>query len=118
MADAADERPENAFESVLRALAIEAGLTAIEPQVLIVLPRRKIRVDLADRRRRLVIEGDSYTHHGTRTAFRAHCDRYNDLVAAGWTVLRFTWEHVMLRPEAVRRVIAETAARLNAVDLS
>src|SRR5689334_3754201 len=31
VADAADERPENAFESVLRALAIEAGLTAIEP---------------------------------------------------------------------------------------
>ena len=113
VADAADARAENAFESVLRALALEAGLPAIEPQVPIALRRRKIRVDLADRTCRLVIEGDSYTYHGTRAAFRDDCDRYNDLVEAGWTVLRFTWEHVMLRPDAVRRVIAETVARLD-----
>src|SRR5206468_71428 len=52
VADAADDRPENAFESVLRALALEAGVSTVEPQVPIVLPRRKIRVDLADRSRR------------------------------------------------------------------
>ncbi len=114
VADAADGRAENAFESVLRALALEAGLS-LEPQVPIVLARRKVRVDLADRRRRLVVEGDSYTHHGSRAAFRDDCDRYNDLVAAGWTVLRFTWEHVMLRPEAVRRTLLETVARLDGV---
>jgi very-short-patch-repair endonuclease len=113
VADAADGRAENPFESVLRALAIEAGLPGIEPQVPIVLPRRKVRVDLADRRRRLVIEGDSYTHHGTRSAFSSDCERYNDLVAAGWTVLRFTWEQVMLRPESVRRTVRETIARLD-----
>jgi very-short-patch-repair endonuclease len=113
VADASDDRPENAFESALRALALEVGLVAIEPQVLIVLPRRKVRVDLADRARRLVIEADSYTYHGTRAAFRADCDRYNELVAARWTVLRFTWEHVMLRPDAVRRAIRETVAQLD-----
>jgi very-short-patch-repair endonuclease len=111
--DAADGRAENAFEAVLRALAVEAGLSGIEPQLPIVLPRRKVRVDLADRTRRLVIEGDSYTHHGTRDKFRDDCDRYNDLVAAGWTVLRFTWEHVMLRPDPVRRTIRETIERLD-----
>jgi very-short-patch-repair endonuclease len=112
VADAADGRADNAFESVLRALALEAGL-CLEPQVPVRLPRRKVRVDLADRTRRLVVEGDSYTHHGTREAFRADCDRYNDLVCAGWTVLRFTWEHVMLRPDAVRRMLRETADRLD-----
>ncbi len=110
VADAADGRAENPFESVLRALALEAGVL-LEPQVPITLARRKVRVDLADRTRRLVVEADSYTHHGTRAAFRDDCDRYNDLVAAGWTVLRFTWEHVMLRPDAVRRTIRETVAR-------
>ena len=113
VAEAADGRAENPFESVLRALAIEAGLPGIEPQVPIALARRKVRVDLADRSRRLVIEGDSYTHHGTRAAFSSDCDRYNDLVAAGWTVLRFTWEQVMLRPDAVRRVIRETIERID-----
>ncbi len=113
VAGAADPRADNPFESVLRALAIEAGLVMVEPQVPIALARRTVRVDLADRRRRLVIEGDSYTHHGTRAAFRDDCDRYNDLVAAGWIVLRFTWEHVMLHPDKVRRAIAEVIARID-----
>ena len=114
VADAADDRADNAFESVLRALVLQAGITTVVPQLRIELRRRVIVVDLADRRRRLVIEGDSYTYHGTRAAFRDDCDRYNELVAAGWTVLRFTWEHVMLRPDRVLQVIKETVARLDA----
>ena len=108
VAEAADARAANAFESVLRALTLEAGFDTFEPQVLIALPRRKIRVDLVDRRRRLVLEGDSYTHHGTRAAFSKDCDRYNELVAEGWTVLRFTWEHVMRRGYLVVEVLTET----------
>jgi very-short-patch-repair endonuclease len=92
---------------------LQAGVTTVVPQLRIELPRRVIVVDLADRARRLIIEGDSYTHHGTRAAFRADCDRYNELVAAGWTVLRFTWEHVMLRPDRVIDLIKETVARLD-----
>jgi very-short-patch-repair endonuclease len=113
VAEAADRRADNAFESALRALVLEAGVTTVEPQVRIRLPRRTVVVDLADRARRLVIEGDSYTHHGTRSAFRADCDRYNDLIAAGWMVLRFTWEHVVLRPERVLRVVVETIGRID-----
>jgi very-short-patch-repair endonuclease len=70
--------------------------------------------DLADRRRRLVLEGDSYTHHGTRAAFSKDCDRYNALVADGWTVLRFTWEHVMRRSYLVTEVLTETINRIDA----
>ncbi len=114
VADSADGRAANPFESTLRTLVIESGFDSFEPQLRIRLERRVVYVDLADRRRRLVIEGDSYTHHGPRGAFSRDCDRYDDLVAAGWIVLRFTWEQVMLRPDTVRQVIMETIARLDA----
>jgi very-short-patch-repair endonuclease len=113
VAEAADGRADNAFESVLRALTLEAGFGAFEPQVRISLARRVYVVDLADRGRRLVLEGDSYTHHGTRAAFTKDCDRYNELVADGWTVLRFTWEHVMRRSYRVTEVLTETIKRID-----
>jgi very-short-patch-repair endonuclease len=113
VAEAADGRADNAFESVLRALTLEAGYGTFEPQVRIPLTRRVCVVDLADRRRRLVLEGDSYTHHGTRAAFSKDCDRYNELVAEGWTVLRFTWEHVMRRSYWVTEVLTETISRID-----
>ncbi len=61
IAAAADGRAENAFESVLRALVLEAGFASFEPQVPIRTAGGLFVVDLADRARRLVIEGDSYT---------------------------------------------------------
>jgi len=33
------------------------------------------------------------------------CHRYNGFVAAGWQVLRFTWEDVMHHPDRVRQVL-------------
>jgi very-short-patch-repair endonuclease len=113
VAEAADGRAENPFESVLRALTLEAGFTSFVPQTPIRTPRGLAVVDLADRRRRLVLEGDSYTFHGTRSAFARDCDRYDDLVADGWTVLRFTWEHVMLRPERVTDLLVRTCAMID-----
>jgi very-short-patch-repair endonuclease len=113
VAGLADHRAENPFESVLRATVLEAGVTGFEPQVRIELPRRVHFADLADVRRRLVLEADSFAHHGSRAALMRDCDRDNDLVAAGWTVLRFSWEHVMLRPQTVAAVVSETCARLD-----
>jgi very-short-patch-repair endonuclease len=69
--------------------------------------------DLADVRRRLVLEADSFSHHGTRAALVRDCDRDNALVAAGWTALRFSCEHVLLHPETVARVLLETCSRLD-----
>ncbi|HVN13353.1 MAG TPA: DUF559 domain-containing protein [Kineosporiaceae bacterium] len=103
VAVAADRRADNPFESVLRAIVIESGVGGFVPQVEIRLPGRLLYADLADVGRRIVLEADSYAHHGTRAAFVRDCDRYNGLVTAGWTVLRFPWEHVMLQPERVRR---------------
>lgn len=93
----ADGRAANPFESVLRAIAIEVPRLEVEPQVQI----GEHRPDLVDVVRRLVLEADSHTWHSSRAALRRDCRRYNALVLQGWTVLRFTWEDVMFRPELV-----------------
>ncbi|MFZ5870306.1 MAG: DUF559 domain-containing protein [Actinomycetota bacterium] len=103
----ADGRAAGPFESALRALAVEAGCHDFEPQVKIRAGRRRFRVDLADRRRRIVLEADSFEWHGDRKALRRDCRRYDELVRAGWVVLRFAWEDVMGDPGWVAAVIRD-----------
>jgi very-short-patch-repair endonuclease len=105
VADAATPLAANPFESVLRAIALGVPGLAVEPQVVIDERGFFGRPDLVDRRRRLVLEADSYSHHAGREAFARDCERYNALTIRGWTVLRFAWEHVLLRPEYVRCVL-------------
>lgn len=110
VAELADGRSANPFESVLRGLAVEAGLQA-EPQYVVRGDGFFARVDLADRGRRLVLEADSFEYHGGRRALERDCRRYDELVLLDWRVLRFAWEHVMLEPVWVVGVLAR-AARL------
>jgi very-short-patch-repair endonuclease len=102
----ADGRAANPFESVLRALCIEAGLV-VEPQATLDLGTGDVRPDLVCHMLRLVLEADSWTFHATRKAHRRDCARYNLLVVRGWRVLRFTWEQVMHDQAYVRWVLAE-----------
>ena len=104
----ADGRAANAFESRLRGLVLDAGLTGFEPQFEIRLPGRDVRVDLADPELRVVLEADGFEHHGPRAALARDCERYDELVADGWAVLRFAWEHVMFRPAWVAKIVRET----------
>ena len=94
----ADARSANPFESVLRAIALDVPGLSVEPQVWV---DGIGRPDLLDRERRLVIEADSFEFHGRRKALKGDCERYNAFVVAGWTVLRFSWEHVMFEPDYV-----------------
>lgn len=48
-----------------------------------------------------MIEIDGREHHGSQTAFEGDRERQNDLVAAGWSVLRFTWTMLTDSPEVV-----------------
>lgn len=105
-AAAADARAANPFESAVRALALEAGCTGFVPQVQLDV-RGKPRVDLADVERRIVLEADSFEWHGSRGALRRDCRRYDELVRAGWAVLRFAWEDVMFDRDWVREVIRD-----------
>jgi very-short-patch-repair endonuclease len=112
IARSADGRAANAFESRLRAIVLDAGVASFEPQVTIELScGRRVRVDLADRARRVVLEADSFEHHGGRADLARDCERYDELVADGWTVLRFAWEHVMFRPEWVADVVTRAVRR-------
>ena len=100
----------NPFESVLRAIALEVPGIALRPQVVIEQDGWRGRPDLVDLERRLVVEADSFEFHGRRVALVRDCERYNALVLRGWTVLRFSWEHVMVEPDYVRASL-ERAAR-------
>lgn len=109
----ADGRAANAFESCLRAIALQVDGLEVTPQVPIRDPDFLGRPDLVDERLRIVIEADSFEWHGQRSALEADAQRYNRFLVNGWLVLRFSWEDVMLHPEVVREVLeAAVAERL------
>lgn len=109
VAEEADGRAHNPFESVLRAIALDAGLR-LEPQQVIVKGPPWIQPDLVDRERRVAVEAESFAFHSDRKALVKDCERYNALGRLGWTVYRFTWEHVMLHPEYVADVLRAVAS--------
>jgi very-short-patch-repair endonuclease len=55
------------------------------------------RADVLFRRQRLVIEVDGRAFHSSKDAFQGDRSKQNDLVAAGFAVLRFTWEDITCR---------------------
>jgi hypothetical protein len=59
----------------------------------------------------LVVETDGHEHHGTRAAFERDRARDQALVAAGWTVLRFTYRQVLEEPARVRDVLLSVRSR-------
>lgn len=112
----ADARAANPFESVLRALCIEAGLD-VEPQGEIDLGSGTVHPDVVCRSRWLAIEADSWAFHTSRKAHRKDCARYNLLIVRGWLVLRFTWEQEMHDQAYVRWVLAELQGRVEKDEL-
>lgn len=69
------------------------------------------RADVLFAAERLVVEVDGFRYHG-RAEFEADRRRQNRIVAAGYTVLRFTWADLTRRPWAVAAEIRTTLARL------
>ena len=61
----------------------------------------------------LAIEIDGWAWHSDPERFQRDRSRQNALVAAGWTVLRFTWADLVERPEQVLATVAGTLARLS-----
>lgn len=89
-ADRADSRAERRLVAHLR----RAGLTGF----VLGWPFGPWRVDVAFVPERLAVELDGWAFHSDPTRFRADRRKQNALVAAGWTVLRFTWQDVRDRP--------------------
>ena len=67
--------------------------------------RRVARVDFAYPSRKIAIEVDGYRYHSGRAAWARDAARANRLVQLGWRILRFTWDDVRRRPEAVADVV-------------
>jgi very-short-patch-repair endonuclease len=109
--ESASPRSANAFESALRAIALEVPGLRVEPQLPIDLGGFVVHPDLVDTALRLAIEADSFSWHGDRAALKRDCERYDELVAAGWRVLRFAWEQVMFEPEWVASMLARAAGQ-------
>jgi very-short-patch-repair endonuclease len=102
---AADGRAANPFESVLRAICLDIPGLDVTPQFQVTGDGIWAVVDLADELLRLVIEADGFEFHGTRRGLVRDCRRYTEITVLGWSVLRFTWEDVMLRPDWVHWAI-------------
>ena len=61
-----------------------------------------LEADFAWRDKRLIVEVDGFTYHGTRQAFERDRERDARLQAQGWRVVRFTYRQVQRRSEAAR----------------
>jgi hypothetical protein len=100
-------------ERVARALLAAGGVTGwvsghplrVSGQVVAVL-------DIAFPHALLAIEIDGWAWHSDPERFQRDRRRQNALVAAGWTVLRFTWADLVERPEQVLATVVRTLALL------
>lgn len=108
VAASADPRAANAFESLVRAIALDVAGLSVEPQVRVA---PGITPDLVDQRLRIAIECDSWTYHAEKSAFRRDLERYNTLALDGWLVLRINLEHATQRPGYVRDLMVRAVAR-------
>jgi hypothetical protein len=102
----ADPRAESPMESVVRWLIHEAALPAPDLQYGVrgLDGAVAARADLAWPDRKVLVEFDGDVHRD-RDVFVKDLRRQNRLVAAGWTVLRFTSADVLGRPAEVLTAI-------------
>lgn len=108
--DLSDARAESPPESRLRLGFVLAGLRPVpQYEVRDALGRFVARVDLAFPERRLAVEYDGRAVHEREDVFARDRQRQNDLVRAGWTVLRFTAADVRRAPAVVADVLATAA---------
>jgi hypothetical protein len=96
-----DIPPASELERRARRLFAEGGIPTPEFEVDLGDAGWIGRVDCVWRDARLVVELDGRRFHGGATARDADRDRDNRLMAAGWRVLRFTWEDITKRPHWV-----------------
>lgn len=98
LADSRDE-PWSAAERLAHRHLRTAGIGGWRANVPIALNGANYCLDIVFRRARLVLEIDGFAHHSSREAFEQDRTRQNQLMLAGWTVLRYTWSTLEHHPE-------------------
>ena len=74
-------------------------------------PLRGLEVDFLWTGQKLVVEVDGYAFHGSQAAFARDRRRDAALTAAGFRVMRFTWNDLQARPEATIATLAQALVR-------
>jgi very-short-patch-repair endonuclease len=104
----ADRRAGSPMESVLRWLLHEAGVPMPDIQFVVRSPAGRFlgQADFAWPGRKVLVEFDGNVHRDRRV-FVNDLRRQNRLIAAGWTILRFTSTDVLGRPDEVMAEILQ-----------
>jgi predicted transcriptional regulator of viral defense system len=107
---------DNGFELLVATLIERAGLPRPEVQHEVTVQGRRYRIDLAYPAVKLAVELDG-SKHREKPTFERDRARQNALVLAGWTILRYTWDHYVRQSgriiREIRAVLTPTAPRLN-----
>ena len=94
---------ESELEEIFVRLCSTFGVPLPSFQHWIVVGGQWRKLDFAYVDEKIAIEIDGYEFHTSRTAFVDDRVRQNDLIAAGWRVLRFTYDQLVRHPETVIR---------------
>lgn len=70
-------------------------------------------LDMAFPKIRLAVEVDGYAYHSARDRFLKDRRRQNNLVSAGWIILRFTWEDLTQYPDRTISLIRQEINQLS-----
>lgn len=100
-----ERKSESELEWRMAKLCCTCGLPRLAYQHELTIAGRRRRVDFAVPELRIAIEVDGYEHHSRRAVWQDDLQRQNELQAAGWIVLRFSWADVLNRPDRVASVI-------------
>jgi hypothetical protein len=108
VAEDLSDKSANALESVARAFAnLVPGLQPTPQMPLEVDEALILHPDLGDPEKRLLIETEGFTDHGTREGHDSGCIRYNIFTLLRWMLVRFTWRQVMTDPGYVFGTLVE-----------
>lgn len=68
-------------------------------------------IDFAFVAQMVAVEIDGFAHHRDAAAFQHDRTRRNGLIAAGWTILNFTWSDLIDRPDQVISIVCAELRR-------
>jgi len=108
---------DSAAERLLHRLLRQHGIDGWRPQYAIRLPSGRIATaDVAFPAILVAIEVDGWAWHIDPERFQLDRSRQNEMVTAGWTVLRFTWTDLTERPDLVLRTVRRALATPRLMD--